>query len=90
MTAAFLAQRTLVVAAVKANPVAVVTRPEMLARLHDPGSDCSFEELGFDSLARMELCIWLQTEAGAVISEDILTEHASVNRLAAYLADGSR
>ena len=44
---------------------------DRLALLDDPSSDCGFEALGFDSLARMELCIWLQLEAGIEIAETI-------------------
>jgi acyl carrier protein len=59
---------------------------ELRSRLEDSASDCTFEELHFDSLARMELCIWMQTEAGVELDESEILAHPSVNALAAYLA----
>ena len=56
------------------------------ARLADPAADCAFDELGFDSLARMELCIWLQIEAGLEVTEGEVLDHPSVAALAAHLA----
>lgn len=81
--------RQLVVEAVRANPAAVALDPASLARLDDPSTDTSFDELGFDSLARMELAIWLQLEAGIVVGESELTGHPSVDALAAFLAGQS-
>ena len=86
MTSDLTAFRSLVVDAVRANPVALVDDPDLLARLANPARDCTLEELGFDSLARMELSIWLQMEAGIEIAEADILEHPSVNALAAYLA----
>ena len=76
----------LIVAAVKANPAISATDSAIAARLADPGSDCAFEELGFDSLARMELSIWLQVEAGIEISEEEVLAHPTVNALARHLS----
>jgi len=86
LNADFLTRRAWIVDAVKANPAAVVTDPALLARLDDPACDCSFDELGFDSLARMELSIWLQIEVGVEIEEGDVLDHPSVNALAAFLA----
>ncbi len=78
--------RRLVAQAVRENPVAMVSDPALLARLDNPAMDCRFDELGFDSLARMELCIWMQLEAGIEIGEAVLLDHPSVNALARRLA----
>ncbi|CAH0252660.1 acyl carrier protein [Roseomonas sp. CECT 9278] len=78
--------RDLVATGVRANPVVTVNDPALLARLADPAADCSFEELGFDSLARMELCIWMQVEAGFEVTEGELLDHPSVGALATHLA----
>lgn len=80
------AMRALLAAGVRANPVVRVEDPALLALLDDPARDCAFEALGFDSLARMELCIWLQLEAGIEIAENEIAEHSSVAALAAWLA----
>ena len=78
--------RRLIVDAVLANPVVSVGDAGILARLSTPTDDCTFEELGFDSLARMELCIWIQMEAGIEIAEDVVMSNGSINALAASLA----
>jgi acyl carrier protein len=78
--------RDLVAAAVRENPVVAVSDPALLARLADPAADCSFDDLGFDSLARMELCIWMQVEAGLEVTESEVLDHPSVRSLAAHLA----
>lgn len=80
------ALREAVAEGVRQNPVVCVSDPALLARLADPAADCSFEELGFDSLARMELCIWMQVEHGIEIGEATLLDHPSVAALAAHLA----
>lgn len=78
--------RALLAEGVRQNPIAVVSDAALLARLADPGSDCSFDELGFDSLARMELCIWLQIEARLEVTEGEVLDHPSIGALAAHLA----
>jgi len=80
------AWRALIAEGVRQNPVVTVTDPELLALLEDPAAECGFEALGFDSLARMELCIWLQLEAGIEVSEAALLDHPGVVALAAHLA----
>jgi acyl carrier protein len=78
--------RAIVAEGVRHNPVVVVSDAELLARLADPAMDCAFDALGFDSLARMELCIWLQIEAGLEVTEGEMLDHPSVAALAAHLA----
>ncbi|MBB5689382.1 acyl carrier protein [Roseomonas alkaliterrae] len=80
------ALRALIAEGVRQNPVVTVTDPDLRALLDDPAAECSFEALGFDSLARMELCIWLQLEAGIEVSEAALLDHPGVAALAAHLA----
>jgi polyketide synthase 7 len=80
------ALRALLAEGVRQNPIAVVSDSALLARLADPAADCAFDELGFDSLARMELCIWLQIEAGLEVTEGEVLDHPSVAALAAHLA----
>ena len=74
-----------VCAGVLASPIVMLTDPALLARLRDPAAECTFAELGFDSLARMELCIWLLTETGVEVSEGELLDNPSVAALAAHL-----
>ncbi|WP_198373314.1 acyl carrier protein [Roseomonas rosulenta] len=78
--------RDLVAEGVRQNPVVTVSDPALLTRLADPAADCGFEELGFDSLARMELCIWMQVEAGLEVTEAELLDHPTVAALAVHLA----
>ena len=86
MSPEYARMRQLVVDAVRANPAVEIVDPELLAALDDAGADCTFEALGFDSLARMELSIWLQLEAGITIGESEVMSHPSVDALATYLA----
>jgi len=78
--------RRIVVEAVHENPVAVIADPTMRARLDDPDADCTFDELGFDSLARLSLAVHLDAEHGIQISEQDVEQHGSVVRLATFLA----
>lgn len=78
--------RERVVAAVLSNPVVGPDSAATLARMNDPVQDCTFEELGFDSLARMEFCIFLETEFGISISSGEVEGSPSINAMAAYLA----
>jgi hypothetical protein len=80
------ALRALIAEGVRQNPVVFVSDPALLACLADPAADCSFDALGFDSLARLELCIWIQLEAGFEVTEAELLDHPSVAALAAHLA----
>jgi acyl carrier protein len=86
MTKDIAALRAIIAEGVRQNPVVFVNDPAQLALLADPAADCSFDELGFDSLARMEFCIWMQIEHGIEIGEAVLLDHPSVGALAAHLA----
>jgi acyl carrier protein len=80
------ALRALIAEGVRQNPVVFVSDPVLLARLADPAADVTFEALGFDSLARMELCIHIQLDGGLEVTEAEMLDHPSVASLAAYLA----
>lgn len=86
MTRDAAALRALLVAAVRQNPVALPADPTLLRRLDDPAVDAGFDALGFDSLARMELCIWMQLEAAIELRESDLIDHPSIAALAVHLA----
>jgi acyl carrier protein len=86
MSPAFLAMRERVVAAIMSNPVVGPDSPAALTRMNDPAQDCTFEELGFDSLARMEFSIFLETEFGITVSSGEVEGSPSINAMAAYLA----
>lgn len=86
MTTGVASWRAIVAEGALQNPAAVIADPALVARLLDPAADCSFEELGFDSLARMEFCIWMQVEHGVEIGEAALIDHPSVLALAGFLA----
>lgn len=78
--------RALIAEGVRQNPVVFVSDPVQLARLADPLADVDFDALGFDLLARMELCIHIQLEAGVEVTEAEMLDHPSVATLAAHLA----
>lgn len=80
------ALRAIIAEGVLQNPVVSVSDPVLLARLADPAAECGFEELGYDSLARMEFCIWMQLEHGIEIGEAALLDNPGVGALAAHLA----
>ena len=84
-SAAFLAMRERVVAAILSNPVVGPESPDSLARMNDAAQDCTFEELGFDSLARMEFCIFLETEFGISLTSGEVEASPSINAMATYL-----
>ena len=88
-TDAFLTMRERVVAAIMANPVVVPDSLELMARINDAERDCTFEELEFDSLARMEFCIFLECEFGISISSGNLENHPSIAAMARYLAEAA-
>lgn len=83
---AFLVMRDRILAAIADNPAVGPDSPAMLERMNDPSQDCSFEELGFDSLARMEFCIFLETEFGITLTSGEVETQPTVNAMAAYLA----
>jgi acyl carrier protein len=75
-------------AALRQNPL--VFFPEGYdARLDDPSFDLSFDELGMDSLAGMELSIWLELEQGHEVTVVEVQEMESLNGLARFLASRS-
>ena len=86
MSSTFLVMRERVVAAIMSNPVVGPDSAGTLARMNDPSQNCTFEELGFDSLARMEFCIFLETEFGISLSSGEIEASPSINAMAAYLA----
>lgn len=75
--------RQLVVDAVRRNPLAEVSDPQVLSRLAD-GQDVSFDELGLDSLARLTIAVDLD-EHGFAISEVEVSEARTVDGLASLL-----
>ena len=77
--------RRLAISALKANPLAIFTG-EQQARLDDPAFDVRFTDLGMDSLARMELSIWLELEQGIAITESELRLLDSLSGLEEFLA----
>ena len=79
--------RERVLAAISENPAVGPDSPAMLERMNDPGQDCTFEELGFDSLARMEFCIFFETEYGISIAQGDVEAYPSINAAAAWLAE---
>ncbi|MGE0666254.1 MAG: acyl carrier protein [Sphingomonadales bacterium] len=82
----FLDMRQRVLAAIAENPVVGPNSPEILERMTDPARDCAFEELGFDSLARMEFCIFFEAEYGITITHGDVESHPSINAMADWLA----
>ncbi len=80
-----MSMRRRVVAAILANPVAA-SEPRLADRLADPAANPTFEELRFDSLARMEFCIFMECEYGAQLNSGHLVLHPDVDAMAAYLA----
>ena len=78
--------RDCVVAGVRDNPAAPVGDPSLIAQLESPDGDCSFEALGFDSMAAMELCIFIECETRVALSVADLEAHPSVNLLARHLS----
>ena len=76
--------RRLAAAALRANPVVVLDQ-DMRRALEDPAQDLSFQALGMDSLAHMELSIWLELELGIVASEEAIGELGSVAGLARFI-----
>jgi acyl carrier protein len=76
--------RALALRGLKANPL-IFFRAEHDARIADPAGDLTFEELGMDSLSRMELSIWLELECGLEVTDPQIAEFGSLNGLARFL-----
>ena len=85
----FQKYRSLTVSGVKAVLSAQMQDHTALSRLDEPNREVSFEELTFDSLLRMEFCIWLQVEADIEIEESVLVANPTIDSLARYLAENS-
>lgn len=72
-------------AALRSNPL-VFFPNGYETKLGDPAFDLTFAELGMDSLAGMELSIWLELERGIEVTEVEIQEMRSLNGLASFLA----
>ena len=59
--------------------------PTLIASLDTSNGDASFDELGFDSLAAMELCIFIEEHTGLQIAEEDIERHPTVRALAQHL-----
>jgi acyl carrier protein len=75
--------RQIVVDALLASSASALRRPDIESRLADPAADITFDEVGADSLARMEVCIQIEFATGLSLSTEELSAHPSLNRLAA-------
>lgn len=84
MTGASHSYLQLAVAALQANPMVLFTETQ-IAGLEDPSFDISFSELEMDSLARMELSIWLEVEHGLEVTEGELEDVRSLQGLSRLL-----
>ncbi len=85
----FLAMRERVLAAIAANPAVGPDSQIMPDRMNDPEQDCAFEELGFDSLARMEFCIFFETEYGMTLTSGELEGQPSIKAMSAWRAENA-
>lgn len=83
----FLTMRQRVLDAIAANPAVGPDSPEALERMNDPARDCSFDELGFDSLARMEFCIYLEMEYGITVTSGEVEAKPTINAMASWMAE---
>ena len=54
-----------------------------------PGPDDDLEPLGMDSMARLELLAALEEEFGIELTEDLIQEFRTVNRIARVVHDAS-
>jgi len=52
-----------------------------------PGPDDDLEPLGMDSMARLELLAALEEEFGVELTEDLIQEFRTVNRIARVVRD---
>jgi acyl carrier protein len=78
--------RQRILAALEENPQ-VRFRDEHGELRENPDLDVDFADLGMDSLARMELSIWLELEFGVEIAEGRIGELGSLNRLVSFVAE---
>lgn len=80
------AMRALLAEALRNNPILDLSVPAIDARLDDPAADLAFEEVGMDSLGRLETCIWMEVQGGIELRESELLDHPGLLALAAHLA----
>ena len=78
--------RKLVAKGILENPLVFMDAKSQESLTGSP-KDVSFEELAMDSLAFMELSIWLQLEIDVELTEVELSNFGSVNVLATYLSE---
>ncbi|NQW92897.1 MAG: hypothetical protein HQ446_02475 [Polaromonas sp.] len=76
--------KEIVIRALLANPLIFLAREE-LSKLVYSEFDSSFVDLGMDSLARMELSIWLEIELDLEVAENEIQEISSVGKLANFI-----
>lgn len=70
--------------ALKSNPLAFIPDIDE-QKISDADFDLSFDQLGMDSLAKMELIIWLEIEYGIEINEVDLDNLKSLNGLTNFI-----
>ncbi|APB98213.1 acyl carrier protein [Polynucleobacter asymbioticus] len=78
--------RKLVVRGILENPLVFMDAKSQESLTSLP-EDVSFKELTMDSLAFMELSIWLQLEIDIELTEVDLSDLGSINALATYLSE---
>lgn len=83
--ARYLAARASIVDGLKSLPLAGLRDEALVARLDDPGSDCRFAEFGMDSLAQMELCIFVECETGVAVSVGELDRLTTIGNMARHI-----
>ncbi|MEO8667140.1 MAG: acyl carrier protein [Bauldia sp.] len=86
MTPDFLAKRLILVEAVYASTIPTTGDPEIRRRLETPDEDLTFAALEADSLARMEICIFIELRTGLAVTTGDLEIHPSLNALAEHLS----
>ena len=79
-----LTPRQVAIEALRANPLVSFT-DEQLTGLGTPDFNVSLEELGMDSLAMMELSIWLEVECGVEATEEDIREMSSLSGIVDFL-----
>jgi len=84
----FLEARAQVVGAIQ-HAWATMDDVRFAKALADPAQDVPFEDLKFDSLAAMEVCMELEERTDVEIDLADLVAHPSVNRLAEHLQSRS-
>lgn len=84
----FLEARVQVVGAIQ-HAWAMMDDVRFAKALADPAQDVPFEDLKFDSLAAMEVCMELEERTDVEIDLADLVAYPSVNRLAEHLQSRS-